>query len=120
MKKAADPILVFRGDSITTSGLVHRVQEPGTHPPHRTVVMLHGRSGNEDVMWIFAQTLPQNWLLVAPRGIKKDPENGYAWHPRDRNEWPTLAQFDEAVSAVHKFIHALPTLYNAQIYLRYI
>jgi phospholipase/carboxylesterase len=82
--------------------------------------MLHGRSGNEDAMWIFARQLPKNWLILAPRGIKPDPAGGYAWHPRQRDEWPPLSTFDEAVAAVTHFIEGLVTVYDAdpaRIYL---
>ncbi len=77
--------------------------------------MLHGRFGNEDVMWIFANTLPADWLLVAPRAIQTSPESGYVWHPRQSNAWPTLSQFDEAVTAVVRFIHTLHKLYQADL-----
>jgi phospholipase/carboxylesterase len=82
--------------------------------------MLHGRSGDEDAMWIFSRALPEEWLAVAPRGIKEDPEGGYAWHPRQRDEWPPLRHFDNAVAAVVEFIESLPELYDAdpdRIYL---
>jgi phospholipase/carboxylesterase len=75
--------------------------------------MLHGRSGDEDAMWIFSRTLPKEWLVVSPRGIKPDPAGGYAWHPRQRDEWPPLSMFDEAVAAVVHFIRTLPELYDA-------
>lgn len=102
------------------TGLIHRVAEPDKEGPHPTVIMLHGRGGNEDVMWIFARALPSKWLIVAPRGIKDDPEGDYAWHPRQRDEWPSLAQFGEAVDAVTDFIETLPKQYDAdpdRIYL---
>jgi len=110
-----DPRAVDAGEALATSGLVHRVWQPDRPGPYRTVVMLHGRSGNENVMWLFARTLPADWLVVAPRGIKPDPSGGYAWHPRQRNEWPTLPQFDEAVAAITRFIQALPQLYAADL-----
>ncbi len=113
MENNLEPRLVADGRAVAESGLVHRVWEPPRPVPHKTVVMLHGRSGTEDVMWIFAKTLPPHWLMVAPRAIKTDPAGGYAWRLRDQDEWPTLAQFDEAVTAVVQFIHALPRLYNA-------
>jgi len=109
----AEPRLVADGHAVADSGLIHRVLEPTPPGPHKTIVMLHGRSGTEDVMWIFAKTAPPNWLLIAPRGIKTDPAGGYDWRRRGQDEWPTLAQFDEAVTAVVHFIHALPSLYNA-------
>jgi phospholipase/carboxylesterase len=103
------------------AGLIHRRWLPaGPAGPRPAVVMLHGRSGDEDVMWIFARTLPKEWLVVAPRGIKPDPAGGYAWHPRARDVWPSLAMFAEAAAAVAAFIRALPDLYGAdpeRIYL---
>ncbi|MCP4422908.1 MAG: hypothetical protein GY803_00290 [Chloroflexi bacterium] len=115
-----EPGLVDEGAAVAASGLIHRVLESDGTGPHKTVVMLHGRSGTEDVMWVFAKTIPPGWLIAAPRGIKIDPAGGYDWRPRSQDEWPTLAQFDEAVTAVVQFIRALPNLYNAdpeQIYL---
>jgi phospholipase/carboxylesterase len=97
------------------AGLVHRVREPQTPGPHRTVVMLHGRSGDENVMWVFARALPAHWLVVAPRAITPDPDGGYAWHPRKPNEWPVIEMFDHAVESITRFIHALPALYHADL-----
>jgi len=107
------PKLIIDGPAFSASGLVHRVQKPDAAGPHKTIVMLHGRSGTEDVMWIFAPATPPGWLLVAPRGIKTDPAGGFDWRPRERTEWPALASFDAAVAAVVRFIQALPRLYNA-------
>lgn len=110
---AQDPLLVDSGPAVQQGGLIHRVREADGPGPHPTVVMLHGRSGNEDVMWIFANALPADWLVVSPRGIKPDPAGGYAWHPRQPDQWPSLAQFDQAVEAVVQFVQALPGLYGA-------
>lgn len=112
--------LVTDGPAFEASGLAHRVRLPAGAGPHRAAIMLHGRSGDEDVMWVFASVLPKDWLVVAPRGLKPDPAGGYAWHPRQRDEWPPLRTFDEAVAAVARFIHALADLYRAdldQVYL---
>jgi phospholipase/carboxylesterase len=109
----SEPRLVDQGSALEKAGLIHRVLRPEGTGPHPTVVMLHGRGGNEDVMWIFSRALPKGWLVLAPRGIKPDLEEGYAWHPRQRDEWPTLTQFEEATAAVTRFVHALPELYDA-------
>jgi phospholipase/carboxylesterase len=104
-----------------TTGLVHRLRQPEGDGPHPTVVMLQGRAGNEDVMWVFARTVPANWLLVAPRAIYDDPdEGGYSWHLPVSSGWPPLATFAEAVGRVTRLVEALPELYGAdpdQIYL---
>ena len=110
-----DPRLVEKGEAFQRAGLLHRVAEPAGPGPHPTVVMLHGRAGNEEVMWIFARALAPEWLLVAPRAIKEDPDGGYSWRIRERDEWPTLVQFDVAVGAVVDFIEALPDLYGADL-----
>lgn len=103
-----------------TAVLPHRVLKPNKPGPHPTVVMIHGHLGSEDVMWIFRQTLPQDWLLVAPRAIVDDGDGRYSWHPRQQNEWPSLDAFDTAVTTLEQFINTLPKLYDAdpnQIYL---
>lgn len=109
------PQLVSNGPGFEAAGLVHRVLRPETPSPYPTLIMLHGRSGDENAMWIFSRVVPKNWLVLSPRGIKPDPAGGFAWHPRQRDEWPPLDKFDNAVKAVKKFVDALPTLYNADI-----
>lgn len=120
MSELNQPQLVEDGPAVDRAGLPHRVLRPEGSGPFPTAVLIHGRSGNEDVMWVFQRALPSGWLAVAPRAIEADLEGGYAWHPRRPDEWPTLMMFDEAVSAVVSFIEALPELYGAdpeQIYL---
>jgi phospholipase/carboxylesterase len=114
------PKLVTNVNVINQTGLIHRVWQPAGDGPFPTAVLLHGRSGDENVMWVLARNLPPSWLQVAPRGTKPDRDGGYAWHPRHQDEWPALAQFDEAVAAIVRFIQALPALYHAdpeQVYL---
>ena len=107
------PQLIENGELFEKAGLVHRVLQPEGNGPWPTAVLLHGHAGNEDVMWIFARTLPKNWLLIAPRAIVDNHDGGYSWHPRQADEWPTLSEFDEAITAVTHLIHSLPHLYHA-------
>ncbi|MCP5095047.1 MAG: hypothetical protein GY943_05810 [Chloroflexi bacterium] len=103
--------LINNGAILAATGLIHRVKKPTDHAPHPTIIMLHGRFGNEDVMWIFAHTLPPDWLVISVRAPLQD-RSGFSWHLMG-NEWPTLAEFDDAATAVSHFIHALPQQYNA-------
>jgi phospholipase/carboxylesterase len=100
-----------RGQAVLT----HRVLQPKTAGPHPTVLMIHGHLGTEDVMWIFRQTIPDDWLIVAPRGIVQEGNGRFSWHPRQQDEWPTLAAFETAVTTLIQFIHSLPNLYNADL-----
>jgi phospholipase/carboxylesterase len=107
------------------TGLAHRVWQPHRPPPVPTVVMLHGRYGTEDVTWVFAPAMPENWLLLAPRAILPEnepgnPADGYSWLNMPYGRWPRLDEFDDAVTALADFLRALPDVYGAdpqQIYL---
>jgi phospholipase/carboxylesterase len=119
--KMTKPTKHIDDDNVTQTGLVHTVRRPDGDGPHPTVVLLHGRNGNEEVMWVFAHTLPDNLLLVAPRAIREgDNGQGYSWHPHDPDTWPTMAEFAEAVAALEKFIAALPDLYQADLSRLYV
>lgn len=107
------------------TGLAHRVLQPAARPPLPTVVMVHGRYGTEDVSWVFAPAMPDDWLLISPRAIlpekeKPNDESGYSWLNMPHGRWPRLDEFDDAVTALADFIRALPDLYGSdpeQIYL---
>jgi phospholipase/carboxylesterase len=107
------------------TGLAHRVFQPNRPAPHPTVVMVHGRHGTEDATWVFAPSMPGDWLLVAPRAIlpekeKPSDEAGFSWLNMPHGRWPRLDEFEDAVTALADFIGALPDVYGAdpsQIYL---
>jgi phospholipase/carboxylesterase len=67
--------------------LAPRVDVPGLKT---VVVMLHGWTGDEKVMWIFAPRLPKRALIIAPRGLYKISAGGYGWHNHELGMWPTV------------------------------
>lgn len=107
------PRRVADGPALSATGLAHRVRQPDGAGPHPTIVLLHGRSGDEDVMWLLERALPPHCLVAAPRAIVPDPAGGYAWHPRRPHEWPSVPLFDQAVAAVEQFVRGLPVAYGA-------
>lgn len=109
------PVLLEAGEAVRQSGLVHRVWQPSADGPHPTVVMLHGRSGNQDVAWIFGRALPRAWLTIAPRAILADPRGGYSWAYRPDGGLPHLDDLEAAVEALDEFVQALPRLYGADL-----
>jgi phospholipase/carboxylesterase len=62
--------------------------------------MLHGLTGTEDVMWIFASRLPQNAILVAPRGIYPAADGGYTWQVKQEGIPHSVAGFQPAMDAL--------------------
>lgn len=113
--RTTQPVLIESGAAFSLAGLAHRVWEPEGDGPHRTIVMLHGRSGNEDVTWAFGRTLPKNTLVVSPRALYEDHRGGYSWDVRAAGEWPPLDALDPAIAALDQFLSALPQLYNADL-----
>lgn len=49
------------------------------NPVDPAVVLLHGRTGDESVMWIVAEGLPSKGLMIAPRGPYPADEGGFSW-----------------------------------------
>lgn len=80
-------------DLLTVNGWTFRVQRPQIPGPHRVILLLHGWTGDEDAMWVFASRLPQEALLVAPRGLFTTSLGGYSWHPHEIGKWPWVDDF---------------------------
>ena len=47
------------------TGLIYRLRRGQPHGP--VLILLHGLSGDENVMWIFDHTLPREATVIAPR-----------------------------------------------------
>jgi phospholipase/carboxylesterase len=113
MNATSTPLLIEEGPEYQAAGLVHRYLMPNGPGPYPTIILLHGRNGNEEVMWIFRRTVPQPWLMVAPRANLPESSGSYSWLHQPADYWPDLEEFDTAVETLHKFTQALPRLYNA-------
>lgn len=85
-------------------GWVMRQRNPEGAGPHPLMLLLHGWTGDENAMWIFANRLPQNALLVAPRGNYPTPLGGYGWQPALGRTWPDLEDFRPAMDALWDFL----------------
>lgn len=83
---------------------VWRVRVPSGPGPHPVILMMHGWTGDENVMWIFASRLPQNAMLIAPRGIHPAPGGGYGWHAHRSQAWPQVGDFRPSVEQVLKLL----------------
>ena len=62
-----------------SAALIHEARSGVGTGPHPTVVMLHGQGGDERSMWVFARTIPREWLVVAARGPEPEPGGGWSW-----------------------------------------
>lgn len=81
-------------------GWVVKQRDPEGEGPHPVMVMIHGWTGDEDSMWIFASRLPDNALLIAPRGLHEAEfagNRGYSWEPRTGERWSSVEDFKPAI-----------------------
>jgi phospholipase/carboxylesterase len=79
-----------------------RVPAGAGHYP--VLLLLHGWTGDEDVMWVFAGRLANLYLMIAPRGLYPTPQGGYGWHPSEVGDRPTYLDFKPAADKLLKLL----------------
>jgi phospholipase/carboxylesterase len=93
--------------SFEDQGWTVRYLPPDDPSTARVILMLHGWTGDEKVMWIFARALAGRFWLFAPRAPVVIPGNGYAWLPHGEQRWPTLEEFqpvtDQLIAAFDRW-----------------
>jgi phospholipase/carboxylesterase len=89
---------------ITFGDWVMRVHQPDSQGPFPILLMIHGWTGDENSMWVFAPRLPRNALLIAPRGLFPAQEGGYSWYPRLNKPLPW---FDDLAPASQRLFDLL-------------
>ncbi len=73
--------------------------------PH--ILMLHGWSGDEKVMWVLQSVLPENAFIVSAQGIQPLPTGGYHWTDSPASSQVGFEDFEPAVAALEKTLQAL-------------
>lgn len=96
--------------------LQYLVREP-EHITAETPVlfMLHGYGSNEEDLFSFVQTLPEEWLVISFRAPKNSNYGGYAWFDIDfnnPNNFIDEAEANEAVKTVIENIMAVSNRYG--------
>ncbi len=61
----------------SAGGLTYRLKEGSA--AGSPIVMLHGLTGDESVMWTFQSALPSDRTIAAPRAPFESPLGGYSW-----------------------------------------
>ena len=88
-------------DNVFIDHWVMRVQRPEGNGPFPVLLMLHGWTGDENSMWIFAPRLLKNALLIAPRGLyESKATGGFSWHTDRSKPWPWVNDFSSAVENI--------------------
>ena len=79
-----------------------------TQTPARLTLMLHGWTGDENSMWVFARNFPTDRWLLAPRGLHAAAEGGYSWRPRREGTFgrPSLEDLRDSAEALIRLVDA--------------
>jgi phospholipase/carboxylesterase len=90
--------------AIEIDGWKMRVQIPAGDGLHPLIVLLHGWTGDENAMWIFASRMPPDAILLSPRGLFPAELGGYTWQKNQARVWP---QVDDLLPAVDRLLSIL-------------
>ncbi|MBC8331372.1 MAG: dienelactone hydrolase family protein [Anaerolineae bacterium] len=95
-------------ETLITGKWTLRIRRPEGAAIPPVILLLHGWTGDENAMWIFASKLPEHYLLIAPRAPHIEPRGGYSWHPPGEKGWPSLDDFRPAVDALLELLAEWP------------
>jgi phospholipase/carboxylesterase len=88
---------------ITFKGWTLRVRE-STSPSPRLMLLIHGLTGDENSMWVFARNLSSDYWMVAPRAphASEMEQGGYSWRPAsgEAEDRPRLEQLRDSAEAL--------------------
>src|SRR5512135_2470515 len=80
-----------------------------TQPAPRLLLLIHGLTGDENSMWVFARDLPASYWIVAPRApyAAQMEQGGYSWQPPEleSSDQPGLAQLRSAAEGLIRLVH---------------
>ena len=68
--------------------------------------MIHGWTGDENSMWVFARNFPADYLILAPRGIHEAPQGGYSWRPHREGTFgrPSFTEFQDSIGRLIELV----------------
>jgi phospholipase/carboxylesterase len=74
----------------------------------RLLLLIHGWTGDENSMWIFAKDLSSDYWMVAPRAPHPAQPGGYSWRPLQPGNfgWPSLEMLKPAADELISFVDA--------------
>jgi phospholipase/carboxylesterase len=87
---------------IDFNGWTIRIRE-SSQEKSRLLVLVHGLTGDENSMWVFARKMPSNYRIIAPRAPHAAGPGGYSWRGQSESSdfgRPTLDQLRPGAEAL--------------------
>jgi phospholipase/carboxylesterase len=91
-------VVMNKDEIISLNNWVMRIRHPAGNGPFPVLLLLHGWTGDENSMWVFVSRMPENSLIIAPRGCYPTKAMGYSWHPEINKPWPWINDFQPTVA----------------------
>ena len=84
---------------------------PASQTPRRLLLLIHGWTGDENSMWVFARNLPSDDWIIAPRAPHAAETFGYSWRSRhgDAEGRPTVEDLHPSADALIGLVQAYST-----------
>lgn len=81
----------------------------------RILLLLHGWTGDENSMALFARNLPSDYWVIIPRAPFKAASQGFSWRaPASNGDWPTLELFRTSVTALINLVDNWANTHNLE------
>lgn len=83
-----------------------RIREAASQPP-RLLLLIHGLTGDENSMWVFARSMPAHYWMVAPRAPYSAEPSGFSWREKfDASQFgqPTIDQLRGSVEGLMRLV----------------
>jgi phospholipase/carboxylesterase len=79
---------------------------PASGGAGRLLLLLHGWTGDENSMWVFARNLPAGCTVLAPRAPLAARQGGYSWREMTDGSWgfPSVEDLRPAAEALLEFV----------------
>lgn len=89
-----------------------RVQE-STHPAPGLLLLIHGHTGDENSMWVFARALSDQYWMVAPRAPYAAEAGGFSWRTLQTRNYDQLSP--EMLGSAAEALMSLVDEYSASV-----
>ena len=93
--------------------LKYLVREPGNVTPATPLlILLHGYGSNEEDLFSFTPTLPEDWLIVSFRAPLSSQYNGYSWYDIDLMNVENRVDVPQAKDSVNLILENIMSVSN--------
>lgn len=93
--------------------LKYIIRKPENITPKTPILfMIHGYGSNEEDLFSFAPTLPEDWIIVSFRAPKETPYGGYSWYDIQLENPESRIDIEQAKESLDGLIENIMAITN--------